>query len=142
LALLITEEVSDHTILEEKRVTILFKNLAPTITHELFLCEDEQEKKKKMADIVENLIRESDKVQLPEHSQKALYEMIIRVYFDTIKKVALSFSDTWSTYRDMAYAKVIGKEFADQATFDDYQKILNPLTKTPNGKHPKPDGEA
>jgi hypothetical protein len=139
---LITQEQSDYTKLEDVRIKILFNFLAPLITHELYLCQDEKEKKNMMVNIVERLIREGGKIQLPEHSHKKLYEIVLQTYIKTIQSVMVSFSETWNTYRDMAYAKTIGKEFADQATFQDYESILHPLTPNSNGNNNQSNGKA
>lgn len=142
LKTLITTKASDHNELEEKRLEIVLEKLAHLLTHDLFLCNKEEEKRKKMAAIVSEVIKVATEVQLPELSFKALYERFINTYLSDIKKVATSISDTFHLFRDQALAKLFNVEFGDQATIEDYRKILYPPNSSSNGKHSEPDGEA
>lgn len=118
--------MSDHTELQDKRIKIVFEKLAQLLTHDLFLCTNEEEKRKKMTVIVGEVIKVATDVQLPELSFKALYEQFINVYHGDIKKIALSIADTFHLFRDQALAKLFQLEFGDQATIEDYRKILYP----------------
>lgn len=128
--------------MEEKRLKIVFETLARLLTHDLFLATTEEEKRKKMAPIVAEVIKVATEVQLPELSFKALYERFINTYLSDIKKVANSIADTFHLFRDQALAKLFNVEFGDQATIEDYRKILYPPNSSKDGKHNQPDGEA
>lgn len=95
-----------------------------------------------MTPIVAEVIKVATEVQLPELSFKSLYERFINTYLSDIKKVANSIADTFHLFRDQALAKLFNVEFGDQATIEDYRKILYPTNSSSNGKHHQPDGEA
>lgn len=143
LKTLITTKVSDHNVLQEKQLQIIFEKVTQQLTPELFLCWNEEEKRKMMQRAVQEIIKVATEVQLPELSYKSLYEKIISTYLETIKKVANSIADTFNLFRDQALAKLFQLEFGDQATIEDYRKILYPTnTSSSNGQHNQPNGEA